>query len=97
MKKDEVLEEARKQLDTFIAEIGVLRLKASELGEGAKKEFESSANELEGLFKDAGKKYDELQKKSSENWHEAKDFVELTDKALRHSFNYFMSHYRKKG
>ncbi|MEA3373446.1 MAG: hypothetical protein U9Q62_07105 [Campylobacterota bacterium] len=97
MTKEEVLLKAKKQLDLFKAEIGELRGKASLLGEEAKKEFESGANELEELYKETGTKYDELQKKSSESWNEAKDFVELTNKALRHSFNYFISHYRKKG
>ncbi len=27
---------------------------------------------------------------------EVKEKAELTNKALKHSFNYFMSHYRKK-
>ena len=96
MTKEEVLQEANKQLDAFKAEIGELRGKASHLSEEAKKQFENGASELEELYKDAGKKYDELQKKGSESWQEAKDFVELTNKALQHSFNYFMSHYRKK-
>ena len=73
-----------------------MRGKASHLSEEAKKQFEVGAKELEELYKDAGQKYDGLQKKGSENWQEAKEFVELTNKALRHSFHYFMSHYRKK-
>ena len=66
------------------------------LNEEAKKQFEIGAKELESLYKDANEKFYTLSSKAEENYKEVKDFAELTNKALKHSFNYFMSHYRKK-
>ena len=60
-----------------------------------KKQFDVGAKELEHLYKEADQKFDELSQKAEENYKDAKAFIELTNKALKHSFNYFMSHYRK--
>jgi hypothetical protein len=96
MKKDEMITEAKKQLVKFQKEIDEIKEASSHLSEEAKKQFEIGAKELESLYKDADEKFDTISSKAEENYKEVKDFVELTNKALRHSFNYFMSHYRKK-
>ncbi len=96
MKKDEMIEEAKKQLIKFQKEIDELREASSHLTQEGKKQFDIGAKELEALYKDAHKKFDTLSSKAGENFKEAKEFAELTSKALKHSFNYFMSHYRKK-
>jgi len=96
MKKDEVIAEAKKQLDKFQKEINEIKEASAHLSVEAKKQFDVGAKELEHLYKEAHEKYDDLSSKAEENYKEVKDFVELTNKALKHSFNYFMSHYRKK-
>ncbi len=96
MKRDEMIKEAKKQLASFQKEIGEIKEASSHLNEEAKKQFEIGAKELESLYKDADQKFDTLSTKAEENYKEVKEFVELTNKALKHSFNYFMSHYRKK-
>lgn len=96
MNKDEIIEEAKKQLVRFQKEIAELKVASSHLSEEAKKQFDIGAKELETLYKDAHTKFDALSNKAGENFKEAKEFAELTSKALKHSFNYFMSHYRKK-
>jgi septal ring factor EnvC (AmiA/AmiB activator) len=96
-KKEETVEEARTQFESFKAQIQELREKGSHLSVEAKKQFEQQAKELEKLLSEAELRYGELRVKAGENWTEVRAFVELTNKALRHSFNYFMSHYRKKG
>ena len=96
MKKDEMIKEAKKQLVKFQKEIDEIKEASSHLNEEAKKQFEIGAKELETLYKDAHKKFDTLSTKAEENYKEVKEFAELTNKALKHSFNYFMSHYRKK-
>lgn len=96
MKKDEMIEEAKKQLARFQKEIDEIKQTSSHLSEEAKKQFDIGAKELEILYKDAEKKFDTLSTKAEENFKEIKEFAELTNKALKHSFNYFMSHYRKK-
>ena len=95
MKKDEMIKEAKKQLAHFEKEMADLKDATSHLSEEAKKQFDVGAKELEKLYKEADVKFDELSDKAEENYKEVKGFLELTNKALKHSFNYFMSHYRK--
>jgi hypothetical protein len=96
MTKDEMLKEAKKQLAKFEKEMQELKSATSHLSVEAKKNFDVGAKELEKLYKEAHEKFDELSHKAEENYKDVKGFVEITNKALKHSFNYFMSHYRKK-
>ena len=96
MKKDEMIQEAKKQLIKFQKEIDEIKEVSSHLSVEAKKQFDIGAKELETLYKDADKKFDAIASKTEENYKEVKEFLELTNKALKHSFHYFMSHYRKK-
>ena len=96
MKKDEMIAEAKKQLVKFQKEIDEIKVASSHLSEEAKKQFEIGAKELKSFYKEADEKFDILSSKAEENYKEVKDFVELTNKALKHSFNYFMSYYREK-
>jgi len=95
MKKDEMIKEAKVQLAKFEKEMAELKEASAHLSEEAKKQFDIGAKELEKLYKEADVKFDELSSKAEENYKEAKGFIELTNKALKHSFHYFMSHYRK--
>lgn len=95
MKKDEMIKEAKNQLAKFEKEMDELKGKTAHLSVEAKKQFDIGAKELERLYKEADVKFDELSSKAEENYKEAKGFIELTNKALKHSFHYFMSHYRK--
>ena len=97
MTKEEVLAEAQKQIDSFKAQIAELNVKekVDGLSADAKKVYEEQKKELEALIDEAENKFKDLGTKASDGWQETKDFVELTNKALKHSFNYFMSHYKK--
>lgn len=95
MTKENVIAEAKKQLERFQTEIDELKEASSHLSVEAKKQFDVGAEELQRLYKEADVKFDTLSKKAEESYKETKDFIELTNKALKHSFNYFMSHYRK--
>ena len=90
-----MIKEAKKQLASFEKEMADLKNATSHLSEEAKKQFDVGAKELEKLYKEADVKFDELADKAEENYKEVKGFLELTNKALKHSFHYFMSHYRK--
>jgi dsDNA-specific endonuclease/ATPase MutS2 len=96
MKREEILEESKKQLENFKKEFDELKEKASHYSSEAKREFDERSVEVEELYRDALKGYESLKAKSEEGWHEVRDFALLTQKALRHSFNYFLSHYRKQ-
>jgi ElaB/YqjD/DUF883 family membrane-anchored ribosome-binding protein len=98
MTKEEFLAEAQKQIDSFKKQLAELNLKerVDSLSADAKRIYTEQRTELEALIDETEKKFKELKTKANENWKETRDFVELTNKALRHSFKYFMSHYRKK-
>ncbi|MDA3945925.1 MAG: hypothetical protein PF439_04530 [Helicobacteraceae bacterium] len=98
MTKEQVLAEAQKQIDSFKAQLAELKLKekVNELSVDAKKAYDEQKKELEALIDEAEKKFKTLGAKASDSWQETKEFVELTQKALKHSFHYFMSHYKKK-
>lgn len=96
MTRDEMIIEAKKQLAHFEKEMQELKDATSHLSVEAKKQFDVGAKELEKLYKEAHEKFDGLSHKAEENYKEVKDFIELTNKALKHSFNYFISHYKKK-
>ena len=96
MTKDQMIEEGKKQLAGFQKEISELKETSSELSVEAKKKFDIGAKELETLYKEADQKFDGLTHKAEESFKDVKEFIELTNKALKHSFHYFMSHYRKK-
>lgn len=96
MSKVEILDEAQKQIDSFKQQLDALKLKekVDGLSADALKTYETQKRELESLISETESKFKELSDKASDSWQESKDFVELTQKALKHSFNYFMSHYK---
>lgn len=95
-KRNDILEEGKKQLERFQSELADLKTKAAHLSDEARKEFEVRSQEIEELYDDALQGYEKLKLKTEAGWEETRDFVILTNKALKHSFNYFLSHYRKK-
>jgi len=92
----EAIADYKAQLKRLKDELEELKATTEHLGVEAKKHFDVGAAELERLYHETNEKFDELKSKTESSYKEAKAFVELTNKALRHSFNYFMSHYRKK-
>ena len=97
MTKEQILEEAQKQIASFQKQIEELNLKekVDGLSTDAKKLYEEQRKDLVAMLDEAEKKFSSIGDKASESWQDTKDFVELTQKALKHSFNYFMSHYKK--
>ena len=96
MTKEQVLAEAQKQIDSFKKQLEELNLKdrVEGLSADAKKVYEEQRKDLSALIDETEKKYKELATKANDSWKDTRDFVELTNKALKHSFNYFMSHYK---
>jgi predicted RNase H-like nuclease (RuvC/YqgF family) len=96
-KQDESIEESQQTLEKYRAEIEAMKEKASHYSTEVKAEFDKRLSELETLYGEAQKRYDSLKGKTEEAWEDTKDFVVLTNKALVHSYHYFISHYKKKG
>jgi archaellum component FlaC len=96
MDRQKLIDEAKKQLDEFNSQLDDLEVKMKEFSGEAKKVYEKQAVELRKLVGEAEKNFEKAKNASEESWNEVKDFVEFTGKALRNSFNYFLSHYKKK-
>ncbi len=97
MTKEQVLAEAQKQIESFKKQIDEINLKdkVDGLSADAKKLYEEQREDLVDMLNEAEKHIASVGDKASESWQDTKDFVELTQKAIKHSFNYFMSHYKK--
>ena len=95
-KEEEPIEESQKTLEGYRAEIEALKEKAAHYSAEAKAEFDKRLNELESLYTEMQERYGSLKDKTEAKWEEGKAFVELTNKALVHSYRYFISHYKKK-
>jgi chromosome segregation ATPase len=96
MDKQSLINEAKKQLDEFNTQLDDLEVKMKDFSGEAKKVYDEQAIELRKLVGEAQKNFDKAKNASEETWAEVKDYVEFTGKALRNSFNYFLSHYKKK-
>jgi len=96
-KQIETIEESKKTLEGYRADIEALKTKTAHYSAEMKAEFDKRLSELEGLYGDLQSRYDAIKDKTEEKWEETRDFVILTNKALIHSYHYFVSHYKKKG
>jgi chromosome segregation ATPase len=96
-KHDEAIEESQKALEGYRADIDALKAKAVHYSAEAKAEFDKRLAEMETLYGEMQSRYGSLKDKTEETWEDAKAFALLTNKALVHSYHYFISHYRKKG
>ncbi len=96
MTKEEILAEAQKQIASFQKQIDEINLKekVGGLSTDAKKLYDEQRKDLVAMLDEAEKQFSSIGDKASESWKDTKDFVELTQKALKHSFNYFKSHYK---
>ena len=94
-KHKETIEESQKELEGYRVEIEALRQKALSYSADVKAEFDKRLAELDGMYTELQNNYAGLKDKTEEKWEDAKAFVVLTNKALVHSYRYFISHYRK--
>ena len=96
-KHHEAIEESQKELEGYRADIEALKAKAAQYSADAKAEFDRRLAEMETLYAEMQTRYGALKDKTEEKWEDAKAFAILTNKALVHSYRYFISHYRTKG
>jgi len=96
MDRQILLDEAKKQLNEFNSQLDDLEVKMKDFSGEAKKVYDKQAEELRNLIGEAEKNFDKAKNASEETWVEVKSYVEFTGKALKNSFNYFLSHYKKK-
>ena len=94
--ENKALEEDQKTLEGYRAEIDALKAKAVHYSAEVKAEFDKRLAELETLYDELQHRYADLKDKTEHKWEETKAFVALTNKALIHSYRYFISHYKKK-
>ncbi len=96
MDRQSLINQAKKQLDEFNSQLDDLEVKMKDFSGEAKKVYDEQAQELRKLIGEAEKNFEKAKYASEETWGEVKDFVDFTGKALKNSFNYFLSHYKKE-
>ena len=94
--KQDFKQQVRKQLDELSKQIDVMETKMVEISGEAKKVYNEQSADLKKLANEARGKLEEAMEGSEESWEQVKGHVDLTRRALKNSFNYFLSHYRKK-
>ena len=95
--KDALMEKIKKELDTLSDEVKKLESKMNDLGEEAKVTYKKQIDELQNLYQTAETKFELAKDVAEDKWDDVKENVEVTRKALKNSYNYFLSHYKKKG
>ncbi len=91
-----LIEKAKKQLDEFNSQLDDVEVKMKDLTGEAKKIYDEQSVELRKMVKDAQQNIEKAKNISEETWEEIKGYIDLTRKALKSSFHYFISHYKKK-
>jgi hypothetical protein len=94
--RKDFVEKAKQQLDEFNSQLDGIEEKMKDLSGEAKKIYDEQAIELKKLIKEAQKNMESAMNSSEETWEEIKGHIDLTRRALKNSFNYFLSHYKKK-
>ena len=94
--RHDLIEKAKKQLNEFNSQLDDVEVKMKDLTGEAKKIFDEQSVELRKMIKDAQKNIEKAKNTSEEAWEEIKGHIDLTRKALKSSFHYFLSHYKKK-
>ena len=95
--KEALMEKLKKELDALSDEVKKLEVKMNELGEEAKVTYKKQIDELQSLYQTAETKFELAKDVAEDKWEDVRENVETTRKALKNSYNYFLSHYRKKG
>jgi len=96
MEKNEIIAKLKAELDNVSAEIKKLEKKMGELGEEAKVTYKKEIDDLQKLYKGAEDKFEQAKDVAEDKWDDVRENLELTRKALKNSYNYFLSHYKKK-
>lgn len=92
--RKEFIEWLKSRLDELDEKIDELDDRAEELGARARGEYHERLAELRGRRKELAHKLDEARAAGELHWQKLKREAEYTWDALRHSFNYFKSHFK---
>ena len=91
------IDKLKEQLDEFADELDRLEEKSQKFDQKAREEYRKRADEFEELVREGKSNLEAAKHMSEQELDRMKDFAELTGKAMRNSFNYFMSHYKDYG
>ena len=96
MDKTAIFEKMKEELNNISDEIKKLESKLDDLSEDAKVTYQKQITEMKDLYSKAEVKFEQAKDITGDKWEEVKDNVEVTRKALKNSYNYFLSHYKQK-
>ena len=96
MDKQAIIDKLKGELDNISEEMKKLEVKLNDLGEEAKVTYKKQIEDMQKLYNNAEEKFEQAKNITEDKWDEVKDNIDLTRKALKNSYSYFMSHYKKK-
>ena len=96
MDKQAIIDKLKGELDNISEEMKKLEVKLNDLGEEAKVTYKKQIDDMQKHYKNAEEKFEQAKDVSEDKWEEVKDNIDLTRKALKNSYSYFLSHYKKK-
>ena len=96
MDRKEIIEKIKAELDNVSDEIKKLETKMGELSEEAKITYKKQIDDLQKMYKNADEKFENAKDVAEDKWEDVRENIQVTRKALKNSYNYFLSHYKKK-
>lgn len=95
-KRKEYVARKNLELDKLKSELEEFKLKAAGTSGALRAKLDEQVRELRKLREEAGERLERVLEASEHAWEEMKDDVEHTWKAIRHSVNYFKSHFNER-
>ena len=96
MDRKEIIDKIKAELDNVSEEIKKLETKMGELSEEAKVTYKKQIDDLQTMYTKAEDKFENAKDVAEDKWEDVRENIDLTRKALKNSYNYFLSHYKKK-
>ena len=89
-------DQVRDQLDKFSEDLKELEAKSHEFEASLKAEFEKGAAEMREMAAQGHQRFQKVADATEEEWERFREETEFAARAMRNSFNYFLSHYRRR-
>jgi len=93
-KRKQYISSMKAKLDDLDQQIDKLEHRGEEVETSIKQEFNEQLDELRQRRAQASDKLNEIRNASEQEWQKLQDQLEHTWDAAKHSFNYFLSHFK---
>ncbi len=93
-KRKQYINSMKAKLDDLDEQISKLEQRGEKIEDSLKQDYRDKLDELRQRRAQARDKLNEIRNASQEEWQKLQDQLEHTWDAAKHSFNYFMSHFK---